>query len=60
MTHPLNDKRSEPATRLSPSRNQQTRPEAASLVVDGWAAHSWGQVLMFEGKTCSTFRVIYH
>ena len=24
------------------------------------SAHKWGQVLTFEGQTCSTFKGIYH
>ena len=36
--------------RIYNSRDQQTPPEAVSLLVNGCAAHDWGQVLTIEGK----------
>src|SRR6266852_4550842 len=42
--------------RIYNSRDQQTPPEAVSLLVNGCAAHDWGQVLTFEGKNGPHFR----
>jgi len=33
---------------------------AVSQVVNGYAAQDWGQVLMFEGQSCSPFRSSTH
>jgi len=41
--------------RIYNDRDQQTPPEAVSLVVNACAAHDWGQLLMFEGKSRSLF-----
>jgi hypothetical protein len=40
-------------TRIYNSRAQQTAPGAVSQVTNGWAAQDWGQLLTFQGKTCS-------
>jgi hypothetical protein len=47
------------APRIYTNGAQQTASGAVSQLTNGWAAHHSGQLLMFEGKTCSTFRVIY-
>jgi hypothetical protein len=42
--------------RIYNSRDQQTPPEAVSLLVNGCAAHYSRQVLTFEGKNGPHFR----
>src|SRR5260370_17529515 len=42
-------------TRIYRNDPERSASQAVSFVANGCAAQDWGQVLRFEGKTCSLF-----